>query len=92
VTEARPTADWAAISSQNRWSGVIFDGDRDARVFPAPYNTKGSSIYNGFWSVQSKGTMISQRLSEQTTGEEKPQEWRVFFSAAGLSKPIQKES
>jgi len=92
MTEARPTADWAAISSQNRWSGVIFDGDPDARVFPAPFNAKGTSIYNGFWSVQAKGTMISQRLSEQTKGKDKPQEWRVFFSTAGLSEPVQKKS
>jgi hypothetical protein len=92
ITEARPTEDWAAISSQNRFSGVIFEGDRDARVYPAPYNAKGSSIYNGFWSVQSKGTMISQRLSEQTKGEEKPQEWRGFFSTAGLSTPVQNGS
>lgn len=92
ITEARPTDDWAAISSQNRFAGVIFAGDRDARVYPAPYNAKGSSIYNGFWSVQSKGAMISQQLSRQITGKGAMQEWRVFFSNAGLSKPVQKGS
>jgi len=92
ITEARPTEDWAAISSQNRFSGVIFEGDRDARVYPAPYNAKGKSIKNGFWSVQSKGTMISQQLSRQIAGKGALQEWRVFFSTAGLSKPIQNGS
>lgn len=93
ITEARPTEDWSAISSQNRWSGVIFSGDPDARVYPAPYNEKGASILNGFWSVQSRGTMISQQLSprsegEPIAGEGASEGWRVFFSTAGLSKPV----
>ncbi len=97
ITEARPTADWAAISSQNRWSGVIFAGDPDARVYPAPYNAKGRSILNGFWSVQSKGTLISQQLSSRQSGapidgEGASEGWRVFFSTAGLSQPIQNGS
>jgi hypothetical protein len=92
ITEARPTDDWAAISSQNRFAGVIFAGDRDARVYPAPYNAKGDSITNGFWSVQSKGTMISQQLSRKIRRKGPTQEWRVFFSNAGLSKPVQKGS
>lgn len=89
ITEARPTSDWTAISSQNRWSGVIFAGDPDARLFPAPYNVKGASILNGFWSVQSKGTMISQQLKPTDT-KGTVQSWRVFFSNAGLSKPTNK--
>jgi hypothetical protein len=97
ITEARPTEDWAAISSQNRWSGIIFAGDPDARVYPAPYNEKGKSILNGFWSMQSKGTMISQQLSPRKNGtpiegEGASEGWRVFFSTAGLSKPIQNGS
>jgi hypothetical protein len=92
ITEARPTEDWAAISSQNRFSGVIFEGDRDARVYPAPYNAKGSSILNGFWSVQSKGAMISQQLGRKFTKKGAMQEWRVFFSTAGLSTPVQNGS
>lgn len=94
ITEARPTSDWAAISSQNRWSGVIFAGDPDARVFASPHDPKGNSVLNGFWCLQSRGTMISQRLP---SGSEGPPDgggnasvgWRVFLSAAGLSKPVQ---
>jgi len=90
ITEARPAEDWAAISSQNRWAGVIFAGAPDARVYPAPYNAKGDSIYNGFWSVQSKGTLISQQLNPRLYGKGRTQEWRVFFSKAGLTAPTQK--
>jgi hypothetical protein len=93
--EARPIDDWAGISSQGRWSGVIFAGDPDARVYPAPYNSKGKSILNGFWSVQAKGTLISQMLKEirgedrLIAGEGRAEDWRVFFSSAGLSQPVQ---
>ena len=95
ITEPRPVEDWAAISSQNRWSGVIFAGDPDARVYPAPYNAKGASILNGFWGVQSKGAMISQHLSprrsgDQIQGEGRSEGWRVFFSKAGLSELVRK--
>jgi len=94
-TEARPTEDWVAISSQNRWAGVIFAGHPDARIYPAPFNAKGAAILNGFWSLQSKGTMISQQLNvkrsdgELIAGEGRSEEWRVFFSKAGLSRTVQ---
>ena len=54
--------DWSAISSQNRWEGVIFAGHPTARIFvqsPAP--EKGS-LYNANWSVQDRGVLIVQRL------------------------------
>ena len=94
MMEARPTSDWVAISSQNRWDGVIFAGDPDARIYPAPFNAKGASILNGLWSVQSKGTMISQQLNvkrsdgQLISGEGRSEDWRVFFSKAGLSQPV----
>lgn len=93
ITEARPVSDWAAISSQNRWSGVIFPDAPGARVFAAPYSTTGESILNGFWSVQSKGAMISQKLpgrdaGSTIAGEGKADDWRVFFSNAALSTPV----
>ncbi len=47
ITEARPTEDWAAISSQNRWSGVIFQGDPDARVFPAHLDAR-SKVHRAY--------------------------------------------
>ena len=94
MIEARPVEDWTAISSQNRWSGVIFAGDPDARVYAAPYSAKGASILNGFLGVQSKGTMISQQLVRRKNGvmiagEGTSDGWRVFFSKAGLSNTVQ---
>jgi hypothetical protein len=92
--EARPVDDWVAISGQGRWAGVVFSGDVDARVYPAPYNSKGKSILNGFWSVQAKGTMVSQLLKEIRSGaviegEGRAEDWRVYFSNAGLSQTVQ---
>jgi hypothetical protein len=92
--EARPTQDWIAISSQNRWSGVTFSGG--GRVFSTPYDPRGKSILNGFWSVQSKGSMISQQLlsrktGEPITGEGASHDWRVFFSKAGLTRPVRED-
>lgn len=78
ITEARPDEDWTAISSQNRWAGVVFKGHPNARVFAIPY---GEKAMNGFWSLQSKGTTITQKLTP------KVKDWRVFFSEAGLSEP-----
>lgn len=95
MLEARPSSDWAAISSQNRWDGVIFAGDPDARIYPAPHNAGGASILNGLWSVQSKGAMVSQCLTPRQVGAAgsvagagAAEDWRVFFSSAGLSQPV----
>jgi hypothetical protein len=86
LLEARPHEDWAMISSQNRWHGVIFRGHPNARIFPqckAPGNT-----YNQQWSVQSKGSLIAQRLPEGTHARG-TQAMRVWFSEAGLTNRIE---
>lgn len=83
LTEARAADEWAAISSQNRWTGVIFRGERDARVFPSAYNHEGASIDNGHWTAQAHGTLIAQKLQGNRHGDE----WRVWFSQSGLSSP-----
>ena len=45
MTEARPLSDWVAISAQNRWQGVIFAGEDDARIVPLvrPEDRQGRS-------------------------------------------------
>lgn len=85
LTEARLKEDWAAISSQNRWSGVIFRGHADARVYPSAYSKRNQSVYNGFWSVQSGGTLISQKLKSNRDADE----WRVWFSKEGITTPVE---
>jgi hypothetical protein len=78
MVEARPAEDWTAISSQNRWEGVIFAGHPTARIFAQPYQPKRGSYYNASWSVQKKGVLILQRLktSKGAHGQ------RVWFDAA----------
>jgi hypothetical protein len=83
ATTARPEEDWAAISSQNRWMGVVFRGNPDARIYPAAINREGKSVYNAFWAVQSRGTLIAQKLKASRRVEE----WRVYFSKSGLAAP-----
>lgn len=82
LLEARPNEDWAPISSQNRWHGVIFRGSADARVYP--FCATKRSTYNQHWAVQRKGTLISQKLNDNqgTAG------LRVWFSKDGLSVPV----
>jgi hypothetical protein len=82
--EARPTSDWAQVSSQNRWHGAVFRGATDARIFP--YCESLHSSYNAQWSAQDKGTLIAQKLkaSKGTLG------LRVWFSKEGLSVPVKR--
>lgn len=84
LLEARPDTDWAAISGQNRWMGAIFRGHTDARIYPATTNRNGASIYNGHWAAQAHGTLIAQQLKTNRRAED----WRVWFSKAGLSAPV----
>jgi len=73
MVEARPREDWTAISSQNRWEGVIFAGHLTARIFVQPLQPARGSVYNANWSVQSKGVLIVQRL--KTTNAKGQRVW-----------------
>lgn len=59
----RKMTNWTKISSQGRWQGVIFAGDRDARIVVTSAGDKGSNN-NQHYGIQSKGTMITQRLED----------------------------
>jgi len=84
LCEARPASDWASLSSQNRWHGVVFRGARDARIYPFFESRK--STYNQHWSVQRKGTLIGQKLqTSKHTGA-----LRVWFSREGLTAPVER--
>lgn len=50
------------MSMQNRWQGVIFAGDPNARTFPQCVGLRNGKTYNPQWSVQNKGTLIVQKL------------------------------
>jgi len=76
------------ISSQNRWQGVIFDGDPLARIYPQAQTEYRA--YNQHWSVQSKGCMITQQLPENIKYSKYTDSMRVYFSSQGLSNRIEK--
>ena len=87
MTEARPLSDWVKISSQSRWQGVIFRGEHDPRIVPVPRASDNRVAFNQFWSVQSKGSMITQKLESNKGAAE----MMVWISASGLSEPIRED-
>lgn len=50
------------ISSQNRRHGVIFRGHAQARI-PPICEAEGAT-FNEQWSIQRRGTLLAQRLSD----------------------------
>ncbi|WP_303921211.1 hypothetical protein [Draconibacterium sediminis] len=83
--EARPYEDWVMISSQNQSRGVIFADNTEAGILPQCEKIKNNRLYNSMWSVQEKGTQISQKL-QTSRGAGRTMVW---FSAEGLGKPIE---
>lgn len=84
---ARPLSDWAAISSQNRWQSVIFPGDHDARIVPIVRPEDNRVVMNAFWSVQSKGSLITQKIEHHRGGAE----MIVWMSKKGLGVPVEED-
>ena len=85
MTEARPLKDWTAISAQSRWQGVIFSDAPGARIVPVVRPSgRARDVLNGHWAVQSKGSMITQKLK----GHDKGGDMIVWVSQAGLGKPV----
>jgi hypothetical protein len=78
---------YVAISAQNRWQGVVFAGKDDARIVPIPRPKDNRVAMNAFWSVQSKGSLITQKLAHRQSGAE----MIVWMSKAGLSKPVEED-
>ena len=81
--EALPYEDWVMISSQNRWVGVIFDDDVNARIYAECKTGKDNRAYNQFWCVQNKGSMIFQKL-DTTICSRGSYEMRLWISKVGL--------
>jgi len=87
MVAACPLEDWAAISSQNRWQGVIFSGETPSRIVPIPRPIDNRVSLNGFWSVQRKGCLITQKLESNRHAAE----MIVWMSKDGLSEPVEEE-
>ncbi len=80
--EKRLEDDWSGISKQNRWQGVIFANHIDARIIPQCFGTANGKTYNQQWSIQNKGTLITQKLSSGYSSQ--TGDMRVYFSSDGL--------
>ncbi|MEQ8849174.1 hypothetical protein [Botrimarina sp.] len=90
MCEARPLSDWTMISSQNRWHGVVFRGAPDARLYVQCRDGVPSKTYNQQWSVQSKGTLIAQRLAAEGQSQT-PDALRIWFSRPGLGDRVERD-
>lgn len=84
MTQARPFEDWVMMSSQSRWQGVIFAGEGDPRILPVPRAENNVVCFNQFWSVQSKGSLVTQKLKYHRDVAE----MMVWISKRGLSAPV----
>jgi hypothetical protein len=64
MLEKRENNQWAPISSQNRWEGIIYSDGPAARVFPqcTAVNKTQTKALNEHFSVQNKGTLLVARL------------------------------
>jgi hypothetical protein len=82
--KALPYESWVLISSQNRWAGVIFSNDKDARIYPSCMMAKDNRAYNPFWCVQHKGSMVFQKLDTVKCSRSCHQ-FGMWISKAGLS-------
>lgn len=87
MTEARPFEDWVMMSSQSRWQGVIFEGEYDPRIVPVPRAENNQVCFNQFWSVQSKGSLLTQKLNTHVDVAE----MMIWISARGLSVPVDED-
>lgn len=87
MTLARPMDDWVWLSVQNRWQGVVFPDEDDARIVPLVRPLDNWRAMNAQWSVQSKGTLITQKLKYHDGAAE----MMVWMSPKGLSAPLEKE-
>ena len=80
--------DWGLISSQNRSQGVIFSGNQKAGILPQCEQTNNRRAYNSQWSVQYKGTLITQKLKESRGAGDV----RIWFADEGLGEPVEENN
>jgi len=76
-----PSVEYAAINSQNRWSGIVFATGPDARVFPQCVGLRNGKTYNQHLAVQHENVMIVQKNRRA----KRAGDMRVYF-ARGMKK------
>jgi len=87
MVEPRGNKEWAGISAQSRTQSVIFAREGDPRIVPIVRPKDNRVTFNSFWSVQSKGSLISQKLKGHQGGAE----MIVYISDKGLPDPVEKD-
>lgn len=81
--------EWAMISAQNRWMGVIFEGHHSARIYAQCGLTQGSANYNSHWGFQKKGCMIVQKMKDDYSFY--ADDLRIFVSDFGRGNMLEKD-
>lgn len=83
-----PQTDYAAINTQNRWQGIIFATDKNARVFPQCVGLRNGKTYNQHVAVQHENVMIVQknRAKSKQVGP-----MRVFFAPGTRQRLIEED-
>lgn len=85
MTEARPLEDWVHISAQSRWQGVIFGDSPASRIVPVVRPAgRARDVLNGHWSVQSKGSLLTQKLKGHKAGGP----MIVWMPLEGVGEPV----
>lgn len=87
MTLARPMDDWVWLSVQNRWQGVVFPDEHGARIIPIARPADNWRAMNAQWSVQSMGTLITQKLKYHDGAAE----MMVWMTLEGLSEPLEED-
>jgi len=87
MNRPRPREDWTDISSQNRWQGAIFSGAPGARILPIVRPENSRVAMNALHSVQSRGSLLTQKLKYHRGGAE----MIVWISEEGLSSPVEED-
>ena len=83
-----PQTDYAAINTQNRWQGVIFATDKNARVFPQCVGLRNGKTYNQHVAVQHEDVMIVQknRIKSKQVGP-----MRVLFAPGMRQRLVERD-
>ncbi|MDT8391754.1 MAG: hypothetical protein RRC34_14735 [Lentisphaeria bacterium] len=77
----RPTTPSLASPGQD---SPLLATPADARIVPVPRASNNAVAFNQFWSVQSKGSLITQKLKTSKGAGE----MMVWMSKSGLGKPV----
>lgn len=82
-----PNVDYAAISTQNRWQGIIFPTHANARVFPQCVGLRNGKTYAQHIAVQHHNVMLIQKYH----GAKQSGDMRVFFYNGMKSRVLEQD-